>query len=75
MCFSLMYFTYYNVLLLFIVLILVGVELPLCIVVTLSRNAITVFWSQAEYKIVLFYSSTQFNVVHMGGGLDIFQNI
>ena len=29
--------------LLFIVIILVGVELPLCIVVTLSQNAITCF--------------------------------
>ena len=38
--------------LLFILLILVGAELPLCIVVTLSWNAITVFWSQAEFMIV-----------------------
>ena len=41
--------------LLFILLILVGVELPLCIVVIPSWNAITCFWSQVKYKIVLFY--------------------
>ena len=40
--------------LLFILFILVGVELPLCIVVTLSWNAIPAFWSQVEYKVVLF---------------------
>ena len=37
----------------FILLILVGVELPLCIVVivvTLTQNVLPVFWSQVEYK-------------------------
>ena len=47
--------TLYWICLLFTFLILVGVELPLCIVVTLCYNAITCFWSQAEYKIVLCY--------------------
>ena len=32
-----------------------GVELPSCIVVTLSWNALTCSCSQAEYKIVFFY--------------------
>ena len=36
-------------------LVLVGVELPLCILVTLTWNALTCFWSQVEYKIVPFY--------------------
>ena len=34
---------------------LVGFEPPSCLVVTLSKNAITAFWCQVEYKIVLFY--------------------
>ena len=40
-----------------ILLILVGVELPLCVVVTLSQNVVLpyVFWSQVEYGIRLFY--------------------
>ena len=36
-------------------LIFVGVELSLCIVFTLSQNAITCFWNKVEYKIVLFH--------------------
>ena len=36
--------------------ILVGIELPLCVVVTLSQNAVSFFWSQVEYKIVCFIS-------------------
>ena len=41
---------------LFILLILVDVELPLHIVVTLSWNAMLECWNtQAEYKTVLFY--------------------
>ena len=37
------------------VLVLVGVELPLCIVDTPFWIAITSFWNRVEYKIVLFY--------------------
>ena len=44
--------TLYWICLLFIFLVLVDVELPLCIVVTLL---LPVLWSQVEYKIVLFY--------------------
>ena len=31
-----------------------GVELPLCVVVTLSQMLCYVFWSQVEYGIVCF---------------------
>ena len=40
----------------FILVILVGIELPLCVVVTLSQNAVSFFWSQVEYKSVCFIS-------------------
>ena len=48
--------TFHWIYLLFIFLILVGVELYLCIVVTLSCNAITCFWSQIEYESHCFIS-------------------
>ena len=47
------FFTFHWICLPFILLILVSVELPLCVIVTLSQNAVChVFWSQVEYKIV-----------------------
>ena len=47
--------TFHWVCLLFILLILVGVELPLCIAVAILECYKSVFWSQVEYKIALFY--------------------
>ena len=47
--------TFHWMCILFVLLILMGANLPLCIVVTLSQNAITCFWSQVEYKIVFFH--------------------
>ena len=55
----------YWICLLFILLILVGVQLPLCIVVTLPQNAITCFWSQIECKIVLFYLCSSDRQYHL----------
>ena len=49
--------------LLFILLILMGIDLPLCLVATLSQDAMLypAFWSQAEYKIVLFYFNKDYD--------------
>ena len=48
--------TFHWICLLFVLLILVGVELPSCIVVTLSWNALTCFLesSSVEDRLVLF---------------------
>ena len=53
------FFTFNWICLTFILLILVGVELPLCVVVTLLYLGILchVFWKQVEYKIVCFISA------------------
>ena len=53
--------TFHWICLLFILLILVGVQLPLCIVLY-PRKLQSVFWSQVEYKIVSFYLLVKMNV-------------
>ena len=52
-----------------------GVELPLCIVVTLSWGAVSCFWSQVGYKIVLLqfgYSRSINNAVSAMQDLALF---